>query len=363
MALLTDKQRKKRLDFLGLTDDEKGIRALQKKYMRSSDVDGKYGPATDKVLRHVYNVKKYAPSFKPEEFRCTCGHCTGYPSFMKKVELQHLQTIRNHYKRPMIVTSGLRCRYANNVPGSIQNSLHLSGYATDFYMKGVTDTLANRKKAIKYIKKLPNHHYTYGNGINSNGYAVAAPYMGNALHTDTSAPAKVKETIQDKMCSWAKSIAKSGKYKYIRYTEPYGHECAVCHPHNGKNRGWNCIGYAFGAWHHAGLKSKCSCDVVDNGSWEKMLNSSGEYALGIARNRVGLTALKVIKSKKGVPISKLQKGDIVAYFKGGKYIHTALYIGGGKIADCTSGRKPNIKYGAKSYTSMTIKVVLRYVGK
>ena len=42
-----------------------------------------------------------------------------------------------------------------------------------------------RKKAIKYIRKLARHHYSYGNGYNSNGMAVYAPNMGNAVHTDT----------------------------------------------------------------------------------------------------------------------------------------------------------------------------------
>ena len=92
--------------------------------------------------------------------------------------------------RPITVTCGLRDKtYNSKLGGSIQNSLHLSGRAVDFYQKGVTDTLANRKASIKWIKTLPNHHYTYGNGINSYGNGVSAPYMGNALHTDVSVKA------------------------------------------------------------------------------------------------------------------------------------------------------------------------------
>lgn len=191
MALLSVDERKKRFKFLGLEYNEAGIKKLQKQYMRKKDVDGKYGADTDKVLRHVYNVKKYAKNFKPEEFKCECGgkYCTGYPSYMKKVELENLQSIRAHFGKPMTVTCGLRCKpYNDSLRGSIQNSKHLSGYACDFYMPGVTDTLANRKAAIKWIKKLPNHNYTYGNGINSAGASISAGYMGNALHTDTNKP-------------------------------------------------------------------------------------------------------------------------------------------------------------------------------
>lgn len=201
MALLTKAQRKERFKYLGYTYDNKGIKAFQKKYMRTKDVDGKYGENTDRALRHVYNVKKYTKNFSPEEFKCECGgkYCTGYPSYMKKVELQNLQTIRTHFGKPMTITCGLRCKtYNNKLRGSIDNSKHLTGYAADFYMKGVTDSLANRKAAINYIKKLPNHNYTYGNGINSYGASISAGYMGNALHTDTKKPPTTIKTTTTK---------------------------------------------------------------------------------------------------------------------------------------------------------------------
>ena len=190
MALLTVAKRKEYFLYLGLGKYNKAnILKMQKKYMlRKSDWDGSYGPNTDALLRHLRNVKKYAPSFKPTEFRCGCKgkYCSGYPTRMKAKELKHIQTIRNHYDKPMIITSALRCKKYNDLlRGSSSDSRHMKGYAVDFYIAGVTDTLANRKRTIKYIKKLKNHHYTYGNGINSNGYAVYAPNMGNAMHTDT----------------------------------------------------------------------------------------------------------------------------------------------------------------------------------
>ena len=192
MALLTTTTRKKYFKELGLGEyNEKNIKKLQKKYMaRAKDWDGIYGNDTDNLLRHLYNVKKYTRNFTPQEFACECGgrHCCGYPSYMKKIQLEHLQFIRSYYGKPMTITCGMRCKGYNkelNGKGSIQNSLHLTGYATDFYMVGVTDTLANRKKSIKMIKGLKHHHYTYGNGINSIEGSPYAPYMGNALHTDT----------------------------------------------------------------------------------------------------------------------------------------------------------------------------------
>jgi hypothetical protein len=368
MALLSKEDRRKRFKYLGMEYNTENIKKFQKQYMRKKDVDGNYGPDTDKVLRHVYNVTRYAPNFRPEEFKCECGgkYCTGYPSYMKKVELEHLQRIRNYYKKPMLVTCGLRCKpYNNSLAGSIPNSLHLSGYACDFYMGGVTDTLSNRKKAIKWIKTQPNHHYTYGDGINSNGYAVSAKYMGNALHTDTSKPAKKEKTVQDKICEWCKKTAASKKYKYVFFNTKYGQECAICHPHNGKNKGWQCIGFTAASWRHGGgIKIKCRCDAITDQIYNKLLKVSMEEAKKIVQERLGIKDIKIIRNGgKRIPFSKLKPGDWIAYYTSDGYKHTGVYVGNGKIADCTSRRTPNIKYGVESYPGMKIKLAIRYTGK
>ena len=364
MALLTKEQRARRFEYLGLGEYNKAnIKKFQKMAFPNNkgEQDGKYGIKTDRALRTFYNVKKYAPSFKPEEFRCNCGHCCGYPSYMKKVELEHIQAIRDHYKKPMEITCGLRCDYENTRVGGVANSGHLKGYAVDFYMKGVTDNVENRTKALKWIKKQPNHEFTYGaNMKDSNGVYRYAEGMGNAMHTETH---KVIKTPQDKICDTAKAIADSGKYKYVFFNTKYGKECAICHPHNGENEGWQCIGYAIASWHHSGIPCRCNCEVFTNQIWEKMMNGSSDNATAIARQRLGINDVTAIRSKSGIPLSKLKRGDIVAWFVGNSYKHTGIYLGNGLIADCTSTRKINIKCGVKTYTSMTIKVAVRYTGK
>ena len=191
MALLSVSKRKQYFKDLSLGEYNKdNILKLQKKYLkRKSDHDGIYGNNTDNLLRTIYACSK-TKNFKAQEFACECGgkYCCGYPSYMKEFQLKHLQTIRDYYGKPMTITCGLRCRAENNRVGGIKNSLHLSGTATDFYMKGVTDTLSNRRKAILVIRKLKRHHYTYGNLCNSvdlNSRSPRALGMGNALHTDT----------------------------------------------------------------------------------------------------------------------------------------------------------------------------------
>ena len=216
MALLTVEIRKKYFKKLGLGEyNEENIRKLQKKYLRSQDVDSIYGTDTDRLLRHVYNCS-LVKNFKPEEFRCPCGKCTGYPDRMKQVELQHIQTIRDHYGKPMKITSGLRCKVENKRVGGVSNSGHLTGYAVDFYMEDVTDTVPNRNKALSYIKTLPNHKFTYGaHMVDSDGAYRDAAGMGNCMHTETKKP--VAQSLADKIMTECRTQAdwmKHSKYKW-----------------------------------------------------------------------------------------------------------------------------------------------------
>lgn len=187
MNLLPKKTRIKYFKDLGLGEYNKAnIEKVQRRYFSNpKEWDGRWGKHTDALIRHLHNVWKACKDFKPEEFKCKCGKCTGYPVQMKVKELKHIQRIRDHYGKAMTITSGLRCEYQNRKVGGLSDSKHLSGYAVDFYMPGVTDTLERRRNAVKFIKTLPNHYYTYGDGIASTGAHVSRPGMGNALHTDT----------------------------------------------------------------------------------------------------------------------------------------------------------------------------------
>lgn len=307
MALLTEATRKKYFEALGLGEyNEDNIRALQKKYLRKKDVDGIYGTDTDRLLRHVYNVKTYTKNFEPEEFKCECGgkYCTGYPSYMKKVELKNLQSIRNHWNKPMIVTSGLRCKTLNNkLGGSITNSLHLSGYACDFNMDGVTESTAQRKAAIKWIKKLPNHHYTYGHGYNSNGVAVSATYMGvgngAALHTDTSKPKATAKTSGQKLAEkgWAYAYhTNSSKAKYPSGTAKAAYKAALDTAF-GKNRGWS-----------KPAKLGASCDVFI-ATCIRMAGIDKSIPRGLGRSKFKSSKWTKITSPK---VSNVKNGDIIS---------------------------------------------------
>lgn len=348
MAILSEAKREKYFDVLGLGEyNNTNLRKLQKKYMRSQDVDGVYGVETDKLLRHLYNVRKCAPSFKPTEFRCTCGHCTGYPSYMRQVELKNLQKIRDHYDRPMIVTSGLRCKHANNASsGSIQNSLHLVGRACDFYMAGVTDTLEHRKAFIKWAKKLPNTHYIYGNGINSKGVSVYAPYMGNAIHYDVNqAPKKATDPLQ----KWYDAMkdqfnwSKNQKYEFVTPTVA-----------SSKKNG-TCITFPAVSLQRMGLLPKGKYFYFH--PQHKRISGSG--ALYVKNHPEIYKVFYPNKTVKQLG-DKLHKGDIIG-FDNPAY-HTMVYMGKdskGRPRYNTMGHKRGLSVLYPMYATRKIDMVVR----
>lgn len=364
MALLSEAKRKEYFKFLGLGEYGKNnVKKFQKTAFPNhpKEWDGVYGTKTDYALRHWRNVRKFTKNFHPEEFRCNCGHCTGYPSWMKKVELQNLQTIRSHYGKPMKITSGLRCKWDNDhSKGSIKNSKHLTGYACDFYIAGVTDTLAGRKKAIKYIKTLPNHNYTYGNGYNSNGVAIRAAYMGNALHTDTNKPVvkTVKPTVP--LAATVAPVASSTAAQKI-----VANAAAYCWPYGTAKKKYRYSGGSAKSAYKKALKKHM-------GKEAKISRSDCGYFVNTCVRAAGLGKFKALPGKssqkypklpstlhivhKGkIPSGLLQPGDIIRYRKKSGQ-HTLMYFGDGKIAE--ANRKncfPHISKDTKKYNADKVK--------
>lgn len=186
--------------------------------------------------------------------------------------------------------------------------------------------------------------------------------------------AKAKELIktyksptkQELMLAWAKKIA-ADKYHYVSWKENVAktHTCPVCTGRKYDDYfGWNCIGFAWACWHHgAGLASKCNCFVFTDYHYNQLLKLAYTDASNLARQRIGLDDVYLMRSYTGLSFDQLKPGDVIAYFTNSGYIHTALYIGNGQIADCTSGRSDQIKYGVSSYSNYKIKLAFRYTGK
>ena len=171
---MTMKQKQALLAYLGYYDSpldglwgEKSQRAtidFQRAYMEQEDVDGIFGPETEKMILEVIatgekpdktdctsdctNVQnnntenstdgntgtvwdeiKY---FKKQEFACKCGkYCNGYPAEIDMNMVKIADQIRNRIGKPITINSGLRCKTHNANVGGVSNSQHLLGKAAD----------------------------------------------------------------------------------------------------------------------------------------------------------------------------------------------------------------------------------------
>lgn len=73
--------------------------------------------------------------FSRSEFACKCG--CGFDT-VDALLLEALREIRVHFKQPVTITSGCRCRAWNESVGGSLNSQHKKGRASDIQVK---DTL------------------------------------------------------------------------------------------------------------------------------------------------------------------------------------------------------------------------------
>lgn len=97
--------------------------------------------------------------FDREEFRCTCGGrgCDGFPAEPRERLVRNAEKIRQHFGRPVLVSSGVRCSLRNGeLPGSAANSLHMRGKAMDFCVTGI-----QAEAVMAYAKQLPQVQEAY----------------------------------------------------------------------------------------------------------------------------------------------------------------------------------------------------------
>lgn len=115
-------------------------------------------------------------NFKRKEFACQCG-CGFDVVDVKLIEI--LQAIRDHYQKPIHITSACRCLKHNRSVGSKDTSQHALGKATDIYIVGISaeeirDTL--RKTNMK----------------NFGGIGIYPDWKNKGLHID----------VRDKKTDW-----------------------------------------------------------------------------------------------------------------------------------------------------------------
>lgn len=95
--------------------------------------------------------------FQEEEFACKCGrHCDGYPARMDENLVRSADAVREHFGKPALVSSGLRCANHNAAVGGVANSRHLTGKAMDFCIPGVSAAAL-----LSHVQQLPRIRYAY----------------------------------------------------------------------------------------------------------------------------------------------------------------------------------------------------------
>ena len=79
-------------------------------------------------------TRKLSANFTVAEFACKDG---SDPVFVDSSLAALLQKIRDHFGRPVVITSGYRTAAHNAAVGGSKSSQHLLGRAADFHVEGV----------------------------------------------------------------------------------------------------------------------------------------------------------------------------------------------------------------------------------
>lgn len=78
--------------------------------------------------------ERLTENFLASEFRCACGRPDCDAPRMDRAFMAKLQALRTAWGRPMVITSGARCRAHNAAIGGSVGSMHLRGLAADVSM-------------------------------------------------------------------------------------------------------------------------------------------------------------------------------------------------------------------------------------
>lgn len=168
-------------------------------------------------------------------------------------------------------------------------------------------------------------------------------------------------------CDWAKRIAADNRFNYGRKPIASRHGCYYCGTNGNKvrksggdkryYRTYVCMTFVNAAYVHGANESRMRCTYASNRCLD------GLSRLSTNKKDLG----HVFKSAGKPKMAKLKPGDVLLAYKHGKN-HTSMYIGGGKIAEATSGHgawsKKSISVHTLSSSSYRwYDAVIRYRGK
>ena len=82
----------------------------------------------------MINDIKVSRNFKLYEFESPDTHEVKIDKRMLSI----IQTIRDYFQKPVIITSGYRTKEHNRAVGGVENSYHIQGKAVDFWVAGIS---------------------------------------------------------------------------------------------------------------------------------------------------------------------------------------------------------------------------------
>lgn len=140
-----------KIDGIWGSRSQAALDAAEKQYCKQNSFDS----LVEATVGDWWNDIKY---FKRSEFRCKCGgkYCDGYPAEPQEILLRAADKVREHFGKPMLLSSGLRCEVWNAKQGGVAGSRHRLGKAMDFCIPGVSAA-----KIDAYVGSLPEIRYHY----------------------------------------------------------------------------------------------------------------------------------------------------------------------------------------------------------
>jgi len=85
--------------------------------------------------------------FSRKEFACECG--CGFDTVDYELMIV-LEDVREHFKKPVTISSGCRCKKHNQKVNGSLNSLHIIGRAADIQIAGVKPSTVHTYLTSKY---------------------------------------------------------------------------------------------------------------------------------------------------------------------------------------------------------------------
>ena len=137
---------------------DQSLAAQQKRANLGQQFYDKYATSGNKEGESVMGVKTYqetaktqlSKNFNSYEFRCGLGSpCVCSTILIDDKLVEYLQKIRDHFGKPITITSAYRCPSYNKSIGSSNGSYHTKGMACDFVVSGVTP-----REVAKYAESI-----------------------------------------------------------------------------------------------------------------------------------------------------------------------------------------------------------------